>query len=120
MLGLPSRRSATRPDRAVRAPEEVSDIIAKSVVPLLPTVSREAAHLIKSCRVPGLRDDLRTGQRGVRLDVPKHRRIRHEGARGVARKNGSKIEAEPIHMHLIYPVTDAGHNHVPDDWMICI
>ena len=108
------------PHRIIRAPEEVADIIAKSVVPLLPAVSHEAADLIKSCRVPCLRDHLRTGQRRVGLDVPKHRRIRHDGAGRIARQDGCKIEAEPIHMHLVHPVTEAVHNHAPYNRMVRI
>src|SRR5271157_2451714 len=47
-------------NRIIRAAEEVADIIAKAVVPLLPAISHEAADLIKSCRVPGLGNHLRS------------------------------------------------------------
>src|SRR5271166_2572637 len=41
------------PHRIIRAPEEVADVVAKSVVPFLPSVSREFADLIQSYRIPG-------------------------------------------------------------------
>ena len=44
----------------IRAPEEIADVIAKPVVPLLPAVAYEVADLIESCRVPCLRNHLRT------------------------------------------------------------
>src|ERR1035438_8924698 len=42
----------------IGAPEEVADIVAKPVVPLLPTVTHEVADLIESCGVPCFRDHL--------------------------------------------------------------
>jgi hypothetical protein len=47
--------------RIIRAPKEVADIVAKPVVPFLPAISHEATDLIKSGRVPGLRNQLDTG-----------------------------------------------------------
>src|SRR4030095_14906646 len=43
-------------DGAIRAPEEVANIVAESIIPLFPAISDEAADLIKSCRVPCLRN----------------------------------------------------------------
>src|SRR5271165_7454629 len=39
-------------------------------------------------------------------------------AGGIARKDRSEVEAEPVDMHLVDPVAQAVHNHSPDDWMI--
>src|SRR4029077_14520039 len=76
------------PHRIIRAPEKVAYIIAKSIVPLPPTVAREGADLIEPCRVPRLRNHLGTGQSRIRLDVPKYWGIRHYGTRRIARQDG--------------------------------
>src|SRR4029453_19636104 len=43
------------------ATEEAPHIVAKTSVPLPPTVAHEAANLVKTAGVPGLGDDLRAG-----------------------------------------------------------
>ena len=100
------------------AAEEAADIIAESPVPLLPTVADEAAHLVQPGRVPGLGDELGARQRRVRLDIPQHRRIRHQLARFIARQDGREIETEPVHVHLLDPIAEAVHDHPADDRMV--
>ena len=51
--------------RAVFTAEEAADVIAKPSVPLPPTVTDKAAHLIKSGRIPGLGEELGPRKRGV-------------------------------------------------------
>src|SRR5579862_2377587 len=36
----------------------------------------------------------------------------------IARENGSKIEAETIHVHFFHPIANAIHNHSPHNRMI--
>lgn len=49
------------PHGIIRTPEEVADMIAKLIVSLFPAISHKAADLIKSCRIPGLRNHLGAG-----------------------------------------------------------
>src|SRR5215831_16894912 len=51
--------------RTVFTAEEAADVIAKASVPLLPTVTDKAAHLIKSSRIPGLGEELGPRKCGV-------------------------------------------------------
>src|SRR5262249_13594376 len=74
-LGAPHNPVRDTRHRAIHAAEKIADIISESSVPLLPTVSHEASHLIKTGRVPGLGNHLGTCEHGVGLDVPQHRRV---------------------------------------------
>ncbi len=56
----PNQTIGCTPHRIIRATEEVADIVAKSVVPFLPTVAHEVADLVESRRVPCLGDNLGT------------------------------------------------------------
>ena len=47
---------------AVVAFQKAPDIVAEAAVPLQPGVAGEAAHLVESCRIPGFRDQLGSGQ----------------------------------------------------------
>ena len=49
-------------DRIVFSAKEASDIVSKSTIPLLPTISDKAANLIQPRRVPGFRDELGPSQ----------------------------------------------------------
>jgi hypothetical protein len=78
-----NRRAASQPvskvsNRMLFPAKKTPDIISKSPVPLLPTISDETADLVKSGRVPGLGDELGPGKLRVRFDVPQDRRIRHQ------------------------------------------
>ena len=43
-----------------------------------------------------------------------------DSAGRIARKNGRKIEAEAVHVHLFHPVTQAVHDHAPYNRMVRI
>ena len=66
--------------RMLRATEEIAYVVAKTSVPLFPTVADETSHLIQTASIPGFGDDLRACQYRVRFDVPQQRRVRHYGA----------------------------------------
>src|SRR5439155_4128843 len=68
------------PDRPVFSTKKTPHIVAEPPVPLLPTVSDEATYLVKAGRVPRLGDELGSGERRVRFNVPQYRRIRHQFA----------------------------------------
>src|SRR5881392_1017664 len=80
--------------RAVIASEEAPHIIAKPSVPLPPAIPGEASDLVKSGCIPRFGDHLRSGQRGIRFDIPEHRWVKHRLAGRITRQNRSQIESE--------------------------
>ena len=102
------------------ATEKVTDIVAKSSVPFLPTVSDEAADLVEACGIPGFRDHLGAGERRIGFDVPQHRWARHHMAGRITRKDRSEIEPEAIHVHFLDPVAKTVQDHAPDNRMVCV
>src|SRR5512147_2147615 len=64
-------------DEALVTTQKTSHVVSKSSVPLFPTVAEKAADLVQPCGIPGLCDELSTGERRVRFDIPQYRRIRH-------------------------------------------
>src|SRR4030095_2961093 len=78
-----NRRAASQPvskvsNRVLFPAKKTPDIISKSPVPLLPTVSDETADLVKSTRVPGFGDELGPCELGVGFNVPQYGRIWHQ------------------------------------------
>src|SRR5438270_14081691 len=63
--------------RVVCTTKEVANIVAKTPVPLLPTVSNEAPDLVQAGCVPCLRDNLYSREGGIRLYIPQHCWVRH-------------------------------------------
>src|SRR5258708_539481 len=107
-------------DGIVVAAIEGANVVAKPSVPFLPTVANETAHLIQPGGNPRFRNELRAGQRRVRLDIPEDWRIRYHLARRIPRQDGGEIEPDTIHVHLADPITEAVENHTADDRMICV
>src|SRR5438270_6218048 len=99
------------------AAQEAPYIVAKAAVPFLPTISNEAAHLIKSGSIPSLGNYLCAGEHWIRLDIPKHRRIGHHVAVGIACKNRCEIETETIHVHFLDPIAEAIQHQAADNGM---
>src|SRR5277367_6474762 len=100
------------------AAEETAHVIAKASIPLAPAITNKTADLIKPSRVPGFGNHLCSGERGIGFNIPKNRRISQDMAARIARENGCKIKAEPIHMHLLYPIADAVDDHPSNNRMI--
>src|SRR6478736_7742858 len=65
-------------DRILFAAKKTPNIVSKPPVPLPPTISDEAAYLIKPGRVPSLGDDLGPCELGVRFNIPQYGRIWHQ------------------------------------------
>src|SRR6478672_510926 len=75
-----NRRAASQPVRKVSnrmllSAKKTPDIISKSPVPLLPTVSDETADLVKSGRIPGFGDEFGSRKLRVRFNIPQYGRI---------------------------------------------
>jgi hypothetical protein len=104
--------------RAIFATKETSYVIAKAAVPFLPTIPNKAAYLVKAGSVPSFGNYLCAGKRWIRLDIPKHGRIAHHLARGIACKDGCEIETETIHVRFFDPVTQTMHDHAANNRMI--
>jgi hypothetical protein len=111
-------RSTPTGCRLVVAFEETPHVVAEPAVPLLPRVADEASHLIETCRIPCLRNQLGAGQQGIGLDIPENWRIRQGTPMLVARQDRRKIEAEAVHMHFSHPVTQAVQNQPAYDRLI--
>ena len=62
-------------DRILFAAKKTPNIVSKPSVPLLPTISNEAAYLIEPSRVPSLGDELGPCELGVGFNVPQYGRI---------------------------------------------
>src|SRR5262249_48082449 len=104
--------------RALFRAKEAPGIVAESTVPLLPTVPDKAADLVKAGSIPGLGYKLRSGERGIRFDIPKNRWVGEWLTRLTARKDRCQIEPEPVYMHHLNPVTKAVQNHPADNRLI--
>ncbi|KAF5408086.1 MAG: hypothetical protein Udaeo2_17380 [Candidatus Udaeobacter sp.] len=65
-------------DRILFAAKKTPNIVSKPPVPLHPTISDEAAYLIKPGRVPSLGDELGPCELGVGFNVPQYGRIWHQ------------------------------------------
>src|SRR5690242_11113764 len=59
-------------DRVICSTKEVANIVAKTPVPLLPTVSNEAPNLVQAGCIPRLGDHLYSRERGIRLYIPQY------------------------------------------------
>src|SRR5262249_52731980 len=59
------------------AANKAPHIVPETSVPLLPAIPDEAAYFVQSAGVPGLGDELGSGKRRVRFDIPQYGRIRH-------------------------------------------
>src|SRR5262249_11692020 len=68
-------------DRSLLTAEEAADVVAEAAVPFPPAVADESADLVEPGGIPRFGDELRPRQRGVRLDVPEHRRAWHHVSR---------------------------------------
>src|SRR5262249_34452719 len=79
-----------------------------------------AAYLVEAARVPRFRNQFRSGQHWVCLNVPDYRWVIHRMPHLVARENRSEVKAKSIDVHLLDPVTEAIKNHPPDDRMVRI
>ena len=104
--------------RAALTLPELSHVVAKPAVPLLPRVADEVADLVESRRVPCLGDQLGAGQHRIRFDVPQHGRVLQRGAGFVARQDRRQVEPEPVDMHLGHPVAQAVLDHAADDRLV--
>src|SRR6476646_8333139 len=107
-------------DHPLLASEEASDIVAKSSVPLFPTVTDETPHLVKASSIPGFSDELCTREHWVRLDIPQYGWRRHSVSGRIAREDRSQVEAEAVNMHLADPIAQAVDDHPADNGMIGI
>ena len=57
-------------------------------------------------------------KRRIGLDIPQHRRARHQIARFVAAEDRRQIEPEAVYVHRLDPVAETVHDHPADDGMI--
>src|SRR5262249_39913488 len=104
--------------RALFSAEETSDIVAKTSVPLLPTVANKAPDLIKTSSVPGFRNEFRASQHRVGFDIPQHRWVGQDLTRRTARQDGGEIETEAVHVHFLNPISEAVHDESANDWVV--
>src|SRR5207247_3520824 len=86
--------------RAAVTLHEAADVVSELAVPLLPTVADEGADLIQARGVPGFRDQFRTGQAGIRFDVPEDRGILQWPAGLGAGGQRGQVEARTSTGHL--------------------
>src|SRR5437867_5209887 len=63
--------------RSLFPTKKAPHVVSEPSVPLLPTIADEAAYLVKTGCVPCLGDELGSGERRVRFNVPQYRRMRH-------------------------------------------
>src|SRR4029077_9197715 len=63
--------------RSLFPTKKAPHVVSEFSVPLLPTVPDEAAYFVEASRVPCLGDELGSGERRVRFNVPQYRRMRH-------------------------------------------
>src|SRR5215469_7302607 len=125
MSGLPSTRCASvrtvplSPLTKPRIPrDKAADIVAEAAVPFLPAVADESPDLIETGGVPGLGDQLGTGEIRIRLDVPRGRGIFERAAAFIPGQDCGEVEAEPVDMHLGNPVAQAVEDHAAHDRLI--
>ena len=108
------------PQRSFVSTEKIPYIIPKATVPFFPAVANEAAHLVKTGGVPRFCDQLGPREGWIGLNIPKHRRVGHDIAVGIASEDRSQIEAESVHVHLLDPIPKAVQDQAPNDGMVGI
>src|SRR4029453_460408 len=102
------------------ATKETPHVIPKPSIPFLPTVSDEAAYLIKAGRVPCLRDEFGSRKLRVRFNVPQYGRIRNQLSRLTTPKNRGEVKSEAVDAHFSDPIAEAVQDHSANNRMIRI
>src|SRR5207302_8281003 len=95
--------------------EKTSNIITKTSVPLLPTVSAEGPDQVESTRIPCLCYQLPARKHRIGINLPENRSVFAWPAMFVAGQHRSKIESKAVHMHLGDPISKTVANHPADD-----
>ena len=89
------------------------DIVTELAVPFRPAAEvRESPHLVKSCGVPGLCNQLGVGQNRVSGNPFQQGRIGQHFAIDTAAENRSQVKTEAVDMHFGDPVAQGIDNQV--------